>query len=133
MAKKQQEVSIDDFLRDNLQNTLRMELGKQQIERVKMPSSFSTALNPMMRLRQYQTEAFQYFLSYWENDFEGKAAKPQLLFHMATGSGKTLIMAGIILYLYEKGYRNFLFFVNSGNVIEKTKDNFFNSDRKSVV
>ena len=46
---------------------------------------------------------------------------------MATGSGKTLIMAGIILYLYEKGYRNFLFFVNSGNVIEKTKDNFFNS------
>lgn len=127
MAKKQQEVSIDDFLRDNLQNTLRMELGKQQIERVKMPSSFSTALNPMMRLRQYQTEAFQYFLSYWENDFEGKAAKPQLLFHMATGSGKTLIMAGIILYLYEKGYRNFLFFVNSGNVIEKTKDNFFNS------
>ena len=36
-------------------------------------------------------------------------------------------MAGLILYLYEKGYRNFLFFVNSTNVIEKTKDNFLNS------
>lgn len=127
MAKKQQKISIEDFLRDNLQNTLRVELGKKQIERVEMPSSFATALNPMMQLRPYQTEAFQYFFSYWGNDFDGKAIKPQLLFHMATGSGKTLIMAGIILYLYEKGYRNFLFFVNSGNVIEKTKDNFFNS------
>lgn len=127
MGKKQQEISIDDFLRNNLQATLRSEIGRKQIERVEMPSSFSTALNPMMRLRPYQIEAFQYFFSYWDNDFEGKAAKPQMLFHMATGSGKTLIMAGIILYLYEKGYRNFLFFVNSGNVIEKTKDNFFNS------
>lgn len=127
MAKKLQEISIDEFLRDNLQATLRSEIGRKQIERVEMPSSFATALNPMMPLRPYQTEAFQYFFSYWENDFEGKTVKPQLLFHMATGSGKTLIMAGIILYLYEKGYRNFLFFVNSGNVIEKTKDNFFNS------
>ncbi|MDA0062985.1 DEAD/DEAH box helicase family protein [Brachyspira hyodysenteriae] len=31
------------------------------------------------------------------------------MFNMATGSGKTLIMASLILYLYEKGYRNFLF------------------------
>jgi type III restriction enzyme len=50
----------------------------------------------------------------------------QLLFHMATGSGKTLIMAGAILYLYEKGYRNFIFFVNSTNIIDKTRDNFLN-------
>ena len=45
---------------------------------------------------------------------------------MATGSGKTLIMAGLMLYLYEKGFRNFLFFVNSNNIIRKTKDNFLN-------
>ena len=45
---------------------------------------------------------------------------------MATGSGKTLIMAGLILYLYEQGFKNFLFFVNSTNIIEKTKDNFLN-------
>ena len=43
---------------------------------------------------------------------------------MATGSGKTVIMAGLILYLYEKGYRDFLFFVNSKTIIEKTKSNF---------
>jgi type III restriction enzyme len=45
---------------------------------------------------------------------------------MATGSGKTLVMAGLMLYLYEKGFRNFLFFVNSNNIIKKTKDNFLN-------
>ena len=60
------------------------------------------------------------------NDFPGKDYPLHLLFNMATGSGKTLIMAGLILYLYEKDYRNFLFFVNSTNIIEKTKDNFLN-------
>ena len=127
MAKKAKEISIEDFLRDNLQSTLQKELGKRTIEGTEMPEYFGTSLNPYMKLRPYQREAFQYFINYWENDWNGKAYKPQLLFHMATGSGKTLIMAGVILYLYEKGYRNFLFFVNSGNVIEKTKDNFFNT------
>lgn len=46
---------------------------------------------------------------------------------MATGSGKTVIMAGLILYLYTKGYRKFLFFVNQTNVLEKTIDNFTNT------
>lgn len=45
---------------------------------------------------------------------------------MATGSGKTVIMTGLILYLYTKGYRKFLFFVNQNNIIEKTKENFLN-------
>ncbi|NLA08210.1 MAG: DEAD/DEAH box helicase family protein, partial [Parcubacteria group bacterium] len=43
------------------------------------------------------------------------------------GSGKTLIMAANILQLYKQGYRNFIFFVNSVNIIEKTKDNFLNT------
>jgi type III restriction enzyme len=36
-------------------------------------------------------------------------------------------MAGLILYLYTQGYRNFLFFVGSNNVVGKTEDNFFNA------
>jgi type III restriction enzyme len=77
--------------------------------------------------RPCQEEAFGRFSFYWE-DFQNKPEDQavQLLYHMATGSGKTLIMAGLILYLYEKGYRNFLFFVNSANIIEKTKENFLN-------
>ena len=84
-------------------------------------------LNPAFELRPYQEEAFARFFHCFEKNFPGKEAPLHLLFNMATGSGKTLIMAGLMLYLYEKGYRNYLFFVNSTNIIEKTKDNFLNS------
>lgn len=40
------------------------------------------------------------------------------------GSGKTFLMASNILYLFKLGYRNFIFFVNSTNIIKKTKANF---------
>lgn len=123
MAKKNSDMQTP---KKNLQDLLREEFGKRYIESVQMPECFGTALNPAMKLRPYQVECFRYFLTYWENSFEGKSYPPQLLFHMATGSGKTLIMAGVMLYLYEKGYRNFLFFVNSTNIIEKTKENFLN-------
>lgn len=110
-----------------LQDTLREEFGKRSIADIEMPKYFATSLNPMMKLRPYQEECFKYFITYWENDFDAKELKPHLLFHMATGSGKTLIMAGAMLFLYEQGYRNFLFFVDSTNIIEKTKDNFLNT------
>jgi len=78
--------------------------------------------------RPYQQEAFGRFVFYWNEYHDRPKGLPtQLLYHMATGSGKTLIMAGSIIYLYEMGYRNFLFFVNSSNIIEKTRDNFLNS------
>ena len=110
-----------------LQDMLREEFGKRSIADIEMPKYFATSLNPMMKLRPYQEECFRYFITYWQNDFDAKELKPHLLFHMATGSGKTLIMAGAMLYLYEQGYRNFLFFVDSTNIIEKTKDNFLNT------
>lgn len=91
-----------------------------------VPDSVAQNLNPRYELRPYQIEAFARFFYCYENDFPNKAYPLHLLFNMATGSGKTLIMAGLILYLYEQGYRNFLFFVNSTNIIEKTKDNFLN-------
>lgn len=111
---------------DDLQGLLRDEYGRRFLDKVEMPPYFATCLKPSMKLRPYQTECFQYFLTYWEEDCEYRSKNPQLLFHMATGSGKTLIMAGAMLYLYEKGYRNFLFFVPSTNIIEKTKENFLN-------
>lgn len=91
-----------------------------------LPDSITQNLNPAFEVRPYQEEAFARFIRCYNNDFEGKSAPLHLLFNMATGSGKTLIMAGLILYLYEQGYRNFLFFVNSTNIIEKTRDNFLN-------
>ena len=83
-------------------------------------------LNPKFELREYQKEALGRFDFYF-NGYQKRAYPAHLLFHMATGSGKTLIMAANILQLYKQGYRNFIFFVNSVNIIEKTKDNFLNT------
>jgi type III restriction enzyme len=91
-----------------------------------IPASITLNLNPKFELRKYQIEALARFLECYKNPFPNKTFPLHFLFNMATGSGKTLIMAGLILYLYAEGYRNFLFFVNSTNIIEKTKDNFLN-------
>ena len=102
------------------------EFGRREIQNTEIPTYLTDNLNPTFELREYQKEAFARFLLCFENDFPGEGRPLHFLFNMATGSGKTLIMAGLILYLYEQGYRNFLFFVNSTNIIEKTKDNFLN-------
>ena len=89
-----------------------------------LPKYVTKNLTQKYSIRPYQELAFRNFITYFESE---KCHKPtQVLFHMATGSGKTLIMAGLILYLYKKGYRNFLFFVNTDNIVQKTKDNFIN-------
>jgi type III restriction enzyme len=80
-------------------------------------------LNPKFELRDYQKEALGRFDFYF-NGYHKRRWLAHLLFWMATGSGKTLIMAANILQLYKLGYRNFMFFVNSVNIIEKTRDNF---------
>lgn len=90
-----------------------------------LPEYIESNLNENIVLRDYQEEAFRYFITYCESDLI-KNKQINNLFHMATGSGKTVIMAGLILYLYTKGYRKFLFFVNQTNIIEKTKENFLN-------
>lgn len=91
-----------------------------------IPSYIQENINSTFTLPPYQVNAFENFITYFEND--RMCRKPtQTLFHMATGSGKTMIMAGLMLYLYKKGYRNFLFFVNLSNIVKKTKENFLNA------
>lgn len=111
----------EPFLYERLDAASSMGFLKREV-----PDSVAQNLNPKYELRPYQIEAFARFFHCYKNDFPNKAYPLHFLFNMATGSGKTLIMAGLILYLYEQGYRNFLFFVNSTNIIEKTKDNFLN-------
>ena len=117
---------------DFLYDTLIQEFGKREVARTEVPNFVSDNLK--YDIRPYQTESFQRFILCHNEDFEGKPNKPyHLLYNMATGSGKTLVMAGLILYLFEKGYRNFLFFVNSNNIINKTKDNFLNSQASKYL
>jgi type III restriction enzyme len=110
-----------------LYDILVQEFGKRAIAQVAVPNHITDNLKPGFGQRHYQFEAFQRFILCYSENFEGKPKRPfHLLYNMATGSGKTLIMAGLMLHLYQKGYRNFLFFVNSNNIIQKTKDNFLN-------
>lgn len=91
-----------------------------------LPEYIPNNLSPNIVLRDYQEEAFRYFITNYEEPSLRKNKQVHNLFHMATGSGKTVIMAGLILYLYMQGYRKFLFFVNQTNIIEKTRENFMN-------
>ena len=115
MVKKEQ------FLYEKLDTF--SELGGLKRE---VPDFIIKNLNQKLPLRPYQVEAFSRFF-YYLNNYPERKMPAHLLFNMATGSGKTMIMAGLILYLYNLGYRNFLFFVNSDNIIKKTKDNFLNN------
>ncbi|MGX0404340.1 DEAD/DEAH box helicase family protein [Staphylococcus epidermidis] len=78
------------------------------------------------RLRPYQEEAVQRLMFIEKND-ESNLYRKKLMFNMATGSGKTLVLAASLLYLFkEQGYQNFLFFVNSNAIVNKTYDNLTN-------
>ncbi len=72
----------------------------------------------------WQKKAFENFLIY-EADY--KKQPTHLMFNMATGTGKTLLMAATMLYYYKQGYRHFIFFVNQNNIVDKTENNFINS------
>ncbi len=120
----------------NLNQTLdaALKLGGSDFYKSRVPDYIYSNLKNGYGKRKYQQEAFGRFIFYLNEYHECPVGMPvRLLYHMATGSGKTLVMAGLIIYLYEKGYRNFLFFVSSANIIEKTKDNFFNSQSSKYL
>lgn len=106
-----------------LLQSIKEEVGNQGIKNTEIPSHILENLHPKIELREYQENALKYYLI----NFELKEfAKPHLMFHMATGSGKTVIMASLILDCFARGYENFVFFVNSTAIVEKTKQNFSN-------
>jgi len=104
-------------------------ISKQGFIDKNIPDSILSNLSRKFTIREYQKEAIARF-RYYLNGYQGKQTPVHLLFHMATGSGKTLLMASDILYLYSLGYRNFIFFVNSTNIIRKTQSNFL--DKSSI-
>lgn len=78
-------------------------------------------------LRPYQHGALRYLHYTQRRQQEAQFHYRHLLFHMATGAGKTMVMAGTILYLFkEYGYQNFIFFVHTDAIIQKTRENLLN-------
>lgn len=98
----------------------------------------------------YITENLRYPLYEWQRDAlenflvneirrnkkkaKGECLKPNhLMFNMATGSGKTLVMAALILYYYKQGFRNFIFFVNQNAILGKTQANFIDKSHNKYL
>lgn len=99
----------------------------------------------------YITENLKYELFYWQREAlenflinertrnnkqkKGEEVSPNhLMFNMATGSGKTLVMAALILYYYkEHKINNFIFFVNQNAILGKTQDNFINKNHQKYL
>ena len=102
------------------------------ISKTKEKTDILKNLNSAFPAREYQKEALGRFYYYCE-EYHQKLKPIHLMFNMATGSGKTLIMAANILYLYQKGYRNFIFFTRLGNIIQKTKANFLDPNSKKYL
>ncbi len=84
--------------------------------------------NLKYELFQWQKKAFENFLIFQSvKEKQNPNTPTHLMFNMATGSGKTLVMASNILYYYARGYRHFVFFVNQNNIVDKTENNFIDS------
>jgi len=92
------------------------------------------SLNLRHDLRPYQIEALGRYLHYYDNDQNRDRTRGmQLLFNMATGSGKTMIMAALLLDLYKRGMNKIVFFVNTTNILEKTRENFLESSSSKFL
>ncbi|GHQ94973.1 type III restriction endonuclease subunit R [Helicobacter pylori] len=88
---------------------------------IELPTHITSNLKN--ELRNYQKQAIHNYLEKRQSN----PLQKHFMFEMATGSGKTLVMAGLILECYKQGYQNFIFFVNSTSILEKTKLNFTDS------
>ena len=82
----------------------------------------------------WQKSALEIFLTNEEvRRTENQTGAGHLMFNMATGTGKTLLMAALILYYYKNGYRHFLFFVNQKIILGKAGENFINKSHPKYL
>ena len=71
-----------------------------------LPEYITSNLNENILLREYQEEAFRYFITYYESPEFRKNKQIHNLFHMATGE-RVIIVTGCSLCYKIKGFRNF--------------------------
>ncbi|EQL66208.1 type III restriction endonuclease, partial [Helicobacter pylori FD703] len=88
---------------------------------IELPTHITSNLKK--ELRDYQKQAIHHYLEKRQSN----PTQKHFMFEMATGSGKTLVMVALILECCKQGYQNFIFFVNSTSILEKTKLNFTDS------
>ena len=111
--------SLHDFLFAHLE---RNDSYIRWAENYSLPEYITDNLATNKPLRTYQIEAIKHFIYLFEHG--DRSSAKQLLFNMATGTGKTLVMAACVLYLYEHGYRKFIFLVHQVQILEQARKNF---------
>lgn len=85
-------------------------------------------------LFKWQEDAIKNLIIYNEiRDLKEIIGPTHLLFNMATGSGKTLVMASCILYYYNKGYRKFIFLNTQNNIVDKTESNLIEKSHNKYL
>lgn len=91
--------------------------------------------NLKFSLYEWQKLAIENFLLYEKiRESENIKTPNHLMFNMATGSGKTLVMAAMILYYYKTYHiTNFIFFVNQNAILGKTQDNFIHKSHTKYL
>lgn len=124
--KRRKKMANDKTLFEVIENE-RKAVKKYKPELLEMPEFITKNLK--YDFFEWQKSALENFLIFDRmpelDDFPDLKNKPtHLLFNMATGAGKTMMMAALILYYFKKGYRHFLFFVNQKNIVDKTENNF---------
>lgn len=117
-----QKTKINETLQDFLFNKIENDPDYiQWAKSYSIPEYVTDNLHPTKQLREYQQKALKHFIWLYDHD---RASAKHLLFNMATGTGKTLVMASVVLFLYEKGYRNFLFLVHQIQIKDQAVKNF---------
>ena len=110
----------------------KLEVGKDFIDPnvIAIPKYISDNLK--YEFFDWQKSAFENFLIN-ESSEKYKKNPSHLMFNMATGTGKTLLMAATLLYYYKQDYRHFIFFVNQNNIVDKTENNFIDNTHSKYL
>jgi len=116
----------------NLYETIKVKAYELRIPFPEVPKHVTDNLK--YEFFDWQRKAFENLVTYeGVKEIESPNTPTHLMFNMATGTGKTMLMAATILFYYKKGYRNFIFFVNQNNIVDKTENNFIDSTHNKYL
>lgn len=116
----------------SLHETIKAKAYELRIPFPEIPNYISDNLK--YEFYDWQKEAFENLITFEAIKEKTNDTNPtHLMFNMATGTGKTLLMASCILYYYKQGYRKFIFFVNQNNIVDKTENNFINETHSKYL
>ncbi|WP_029513348.1 DEAD/DEAH box helicase family protein [Mycoplasmopsis primatum] len=95
-----------------------------------LPRIIPSNLSPKFKLREYQKHAIKSFIWYFKSN---KNRAIHNIFNMQTGSGKTVVIASLILYLWEQGYENFVIYADNKNRSLKLKKTLLDNKSKNYL